>query len=100
MASAYRLAPAVRDDLDTIWEYIAEHNPTAAAKWLAEVQRIFALLANNPLMGRARNELMSGLRSVPVGRYLVFYQPVESEEVAVEIIRVLHGARDLPSIFG
>jgi toxin ParE1/3/4 len=67
MANAHRLAPAVQVDLDGIWDYIAQHNPSAATKWLAKVERTFSLLAPNPLMGRARDELLPGLRSIPVG---------------------------------
>jgi toxin ParE1/3/4 len=42
-------------------------------------------------MGRARPELSAGLRSWPVGRYLVFYEPRED---GINDVRVLHGARD------
>jgi len=47
-------------------------------------------------MGRARDELEVGLRSFPVGRYAIFYLPIPD---GVEIVRVLHGARDLDAIF-
>lgn len=47
-------------------------------------------------MGRLRDELTEGLRSFPVGRYVIFYRIVQD---GVEIVRVLHGARDLDSIF-
>jgi toxin ParE1/3/4 len=38
--------------------------------------------------------LASGLRSFPVGRYVIFYMPTPK---GVEIVRVLHGARDADS---
>lgn len=46
-------------------------------------------------MGRARDELAEGLRSFPTGQYIIFYQPVPG---GIEIVRVLHGARDLDAI--
>jgi toxin ParE1/3/4 len=47
-------------------------------------------------MGRVRDELVPSLRSFPVGKYVIFYRPIEN---GIEIARILHGARDLPSIF-
>lgn len=43
-------------------------------------------------MGRLRGELATGLRSFPVGRYVIFYRALSN---GIEIVRVLHGARDL-----
>ena len=47
-------------------------------------------------MGRRREELAPGLRSFPVGRYLIFYVPLTN---GVDIVRVLHGSRDLVALF-
>jgi len=47
-------------------------------------------------MGKSRDELAAGLRSFPIGQYIIFYQPVPG---GVDIVRVLHGARDLDAIF-
>ncbi len=47
-------------------------------------------------MGRPRDELAEGLRSFSVGRYVMFYRAIPE---GVEIVRVLHGARDLGPIF-
>jgi toxin ParE1/3/4 len=54
------------------------------------------LVATQPHIGRARPELAPELRSVPEGRYVMFYRPLPD---GVEIVRVLHGARDLDSVF-
>jgi toxin ParE1/3/4 len=40
--------------------------------------------------------LAPGLQSFPFGRYIIFYRPVAN---AIEIVRVLHGARDIENIF-
>jgi toxin ParE1/3/4 len=47
-------------------------------------------------MGRTRDELAAELRSFPVGRYVVFYMPLDD---GVDVIRVLHGSRDIDAIF-
>jgi len=46
-------------------------------------------------MGRSRPGLATDLRSLPVGRYVIFYVPLPK---GVEIVRVLHGARDIESV--
>jgi toxin ParE1/3/4 len=49
-----------------------------------------------PYSGRPRDNLLPGVRSMPVHPYVVFYR-VRNE--AVEIIRVIHGRRDIGAIF-
>jgi toxin ParE1/3/4 len=49
-----------------------------------------------PVIGRTREELSHGLRSFPFGRYVIFYR---LNEYGVEIVRVLHGARNIPPLF-
>ena len=43
-------------------------------------------------MGTARDNLGRGVRSFPVGNYLVLYRIIPD---GIEVARVLHGARDL-----
>jgi toxin ParE1/3/4 len=40
--------------------------------------------------------LVAGLRSFPVGRYVIFYLQVQD---SLQIVRILHGARDLDAVF-
>jgi toxin ParE1/3/4 len=53
-------------------------------------------LAHNPYLGREWKDLGMGLRSFPVGSYIVFYYPLPD---GIDVLRVLHGARDIPDIF-
>ena len=87
-------SPRARSDLAEIWEYISEDSDVRADAFIDAIDKKFRALAERPMMGRAREELASGLRSFPVGRYVIFYRPLEA---GIEIIRVLHGARDLDS---
>lgn len=54
------------------------------------------MLARNPGSGRHREELAPGIQSFPFGRYIIFYHVFPG---AIEIVRVLHGARDIDSLF-
>jgi toxin ParE1/3/4 len=47
-------------------------------------------------MGRKRDDLAKGLRSFPVGKYLIFYHLVKGD---IEIARVLHGSRNIDEEF-
>jgi toxin ParE1/3/4 len=46
-------------------------------------------------MGRERNDIAPGLRSFPVGKYLIFYRLIDE---GLEIVRVLHGARNIENL--
>lgn len=91
-----RVSSVAVADMDEIWLYIARDNVDAADKLIYTIVSRFSRLAAKPDFGRPREELSAGLRSLPVGRYVVFYRPIQS---GVEIVRVLHGARDLPPLF-
>jgi len=52
-------------------------------------------LADFPKMGISRDDIQAGLRSQPVGNYLIFYFPLAD---GIEIVRVLHGSRDVENL--
>jgi toxin ParE1/3/4 len=68
----------------------------AADRWIERMHQAFERLAQFPLMGRERSELAPHLRSFPSGSYVIFYRRLDD---GIEIIRVLHGARDIDAIF-
>jgi toxin ParE1/3/4 len=84
----------VEHDLAAIWDYIAVDNPEAAERCLRQIDAQFGKLARFPLMGRVRSDLSVGLRSFPVGSYIVFYLPI-SDRSGVYIVRVIEGHRDI-----
>lgn len=92
----FRVSATARTDLDDIWFYIAQDDVTAADKFIQAVISKFLKLAEWPEIGRQREELSPRLRSLAVGRCVIFYRPMES---GIEVVRVLHGARDLPPLF-
>ncbi len=83
-------------DLDEIWSYIATDNPTAADALLDAVGVRCRFVATQPRSGRLRPEIRKGLRTFVVGRYVIFYRPLSD---GIEVVRVLHGARDIQAVF-
>ena len=92
----YRLSETAIADMGEAYEYVARDNEAAAENLLLEFQKRFQFLAAFPAAGRERNNLMRGVRSYPVGNYVLFYRQVDD---GVEILRVFHGARDIEGLF-
>ncbi len=86
------ITPQAGLDLYEIGLYLAQHSLRAAEKMLMTIDKKCRLLAESPEMGRTREELARGLRSFPADPYVIFYKPRHD---GIEIIRVLHGARDI-----
>jgi len=91
-----RFTSAAFQDLEQIILYIASRNPTAAGHLAGRLENECIRLAENPGLGQPRSDLANGLRFFPVGSYLIFYR--EASE-GIEVIRVLHGARDYRDYF-
>jgi toxin ParE1/3/4 len=90
-------SPEAEQDLFDISAYLtAEASGRTAENCLREIDGACQRIRIRPLSGRARSELMSGLRSVLVHPYIVFYRVAEP---AIEIVRVLHQRRDLDAMF-
>jgi toxin ParE1/3/4 len=95
-----RIAPRAAADLDNIWLYVARDsgNIEIANKLIDSITDQFFLLARYPRLGRERHDdFGAGSRSLAVGEYVVVYC-VEAEDVL--ILRVVHGRRDIESLFG
>lgn len=83
-------------DLIEIWDYIAEDSESRADAFVVKIHEKFLALSERPGIGRAREELGEGIRSFPIGRYIIFYHAVSE---GIEVVRVLHASRDLEAIF-
>lgn len=88
--------PRAELDLLDLWDYIADDSSDRADAFLDRIEDKLQTLAQNPGLGRRREELLAGLQSFPIGSYVVFYRAIEN---GIEVIRVLHGSRDLAEIF-
>ena len=90
------ILPAARADLIEIGDFIAQDDPRRAASFVAEIEARMREAAERPMSFPARDELHEGLRAARHGRYLIFFVEQGDE---VQVVRVLHGARDLPRAF-
>ena len=88
--------PQAEGDILEIWDFIAEDSVAEADLWVDRLDAKFELWATQPMMGRPRDELAQGLRSLTFGRYVVFFEPMLE---GIDVIRVLHGSRDLEAGF-
>jgi len=93
----YRLSPEAQEDIDAIWDYIAQDDPSAAERFIHRLTGKFSLLTQQPRSGRPCEELAPSLRCFPVKNYIIFYRIAPE---ALEIVRILHGARDIEALFG
>ncbi|PWC79029.1 type II toxin-antitoxin system RelE/ParE family toxin [Azospirillum sp. TSH64] len=87
---------AAEGDLESIGDYIAQDNPLAAIRMVLDIRDHCRKIASMPAIGRSRPELGTGLRSLSVSPYLILYRAENADRVIV--IRIVHGARDLPHV--
>ena len=90
------LTTAAASDVEQIGDYIALDNPARALTYIDELQRRIAKLGELPQAGRSRPEWADGVRSTPFGSYLIVWW-IRGD--LIEILRVVHGARDLDALF-
>lgn len=90
--------PTAKADMIEIGDYIATDNPARARSFIAEIEAaIFEKIADRPTSYPARPDLAPGLRSARYGRYLIFFT---HDADRIEVVRILHGSRDLGGAFG
>ena len=92
----YTFTPLAVSDLDNIYEYIAADDLVIVGRLLNRFTELFRKLAAMLGIGRNRPELGEDIRSFPSVNCVIFYRTVEG---GIEIMRVLHGARDIEKIF-
>ncbi len=91
------------EDIEEIAYFIAEDSPQAAQAFHEMLEQTCALIAEMPDIGIARNfenPLLRDIRLWPLKRfekYLLFYR---AQGDTLNILRVVHGSRDLPALFG
>lgn len=94
MTDGRRLLRTARadEDLIDIWVYIARNNTAAADRIVDGLDEKSRLLARYPELGRVREDIAVEARSFRFGEYLILYR---AHSQAVEIVRYIHGRRDL-----
>lgn len=97
MSRQFLLSAAAARDLDEILTYVLEQDGPQRAQHVADrLHESLQKLADAPGLGHRREDLTSApVLFRAVWSYLVVYRP---DSTPLEIVRVLHGARDLPSL--
>jgi toxin ParE1/3/4 len=91
-----RLTNSAQLDLLDIWLYESAKSTEVADRQIDEITSTYEKFLDFPEMGRSRDELFPGYRSFPKDQFVIFYRLITE---GVEIIRVIHGARNLDEIF-
>ena len=90
-------SPQAEADLIDIWRWGAKRfSADRADAHLRDIERAARLLTESPFVGRSRDDLRVGLRSMVVQPTVVFYR-VRAD--SVDIVRVIDGRRNLAAIF-
>jgi toxin ParE1/3/4 len=78
--------------LIAIWLHVARDSEAAADRLLDRIEARWRQLATYPFLGAPRDDIAPGIRHLVVGDYLTLYRV---DDDAIEIIRVLHGKRNI-----
>ncbi|MFZ2277378.1 MAG: type II toxin-antitoxin system RelE/ParE family toxin [Prosthecobacter sp.] len=82
-------------DLREIWDYVSDDSQLQADRLMERIRSKLEHLAQWNTLGRPRPEMAQNCRSYPFGKYCFFFRPVDN---GIEVIRVIHSARDLDQI--
>ena len=95
--------PQAERDIEECFVYIAEDNVDVGISFLVAVEDSLEQISRMPLIGKVKTfESINGvtLRMWPVkgfDSYLIFYL---ANDDSVELVRLLHGSRDINEVFG
>ncbi len=93
----HRLAPQAQADIDDIAYYVFVQSGSleTADRLIDSITTRFVLLGTHPRAGRQRDDLRPGMRTFPVGEYVIAYR-IDSDDVLV--LRVIRGSRDIEAL--
>ena len=83
-------------DLEGIFDYLDSQSTQAADRFAVKFEQSCELHSAHPLIGASAEEYARNLRYFTVWNYAIFYRPVDD---GIELIRIIHGARDIPKLF-
>jgi toxin ParE1/3/4 len=88
----YILSPEAKTDIADIRKYTTRQWGKAQMdRYTLQLRERMRWLADNPMLGQARDEVKEGYRSFVEGSHIIFYRVAES---AIEIIGILHQNMD------
>ncbi len=86
-----------QQDLEKILEYLDHQSTQAADRFVTKFEQTCNLHALHPQIGESATAYAPNLRYFVIWNYAIFYRPIPE---GIEIIRMIHGARDIPKLFG
>lgn len=94
--SRYVINVLASQDLNEIADYFAENNIEAGERFFQAFNHKCQQLVAFPNSGKSYESIRPGLRGLSFERYIIFYRILED---GIEILRVISGRRDFPSMF-
>jgi toxin ParE1/3/4 len=85
-----------QQDLEGILDFLDSQSTQAADRFAVKFEQSCELHAAHPQIGAGATEYAPNLRHFTVWNYAIFYRPLED---GIELIRIIHGARDIPKLF-
>ena len=83
-------------DLNEIANYFAETRLEAGEQFFLKFSRKCQQLVAFPNSGKSYAQIRADLRGLPIESYIIFYRVLDD---GVEILRIVSGRRNLPSLF-
>ena len=85
-----------QQDLETILEYLESQSAQAADRFATKFALTCNLHAKHSEIGASAADYAPTLRHFTVWSHAIFYRPIED---GIEVIRIIHGSRDIPKLF-
>lgn len=86
-------SPAAQVDIEQIWDYTCDRwDADQAERYIRALQSAVERVAENPLIGRACDEVRVGYRRHAVGSHTLYYRIAGD---LIVVVRVLHQRMDV-----
>jgi toxin ParE1/3/4 len=100
MVSQYIISDEAIQDLEDISDYFLRTNVAAGEQLLKAFTQRCKQLVSFPKLGRSYAHILPSLRGLPLKGFIILYDVQETpDSLTIEILRVVHGKRDLQDIF-
>lgn len=96
--AGFLLSKAAQQDILSIRDYTLETwGEDQARTYLTELRERLEWLAENPALGKKRDEIKAGYHSFPQGRHIIFYR-ISND--CIEVLGIIHQSEDIDAHFG
>jgi toxin ParE1/3/4 len=86
-------------DLKEISDYFWTNNIEAGEQFLRAFDARCRQLVQFPQMGRSYSHVRPGILGLPLRGFVILYRVGSSEDIKIEILRVVSGRRELENVF-